>query len=155
MSAALTGGPARVPPPRPAGSIGSLLLALAPLVAGLCAAVLPPLSTLSTAPAEAVLASVRPPVAVVAVQVSLRVPSQAIGRAGGQPHVLVVHGDGRVERREVQLGAARQGWQLVTHGLLPGERVIVTGLTRVFDGMHVDARDIALAPNAPHAPWPA
>jgi membrane fusion protein, multidrug efflux system len=45
--------------------------------------------------------------------------------------VMVLDPDNRVRRREVALGAERDGMNVISAGLKPGEIVVVNGLQRV------------------------
>jgi membrane fusion protein (multidrug efflux system) len=59
--------------------------------------------------------------------------------------VFIVEGD-VAQPREVELGATRAGQQEIRAGLKPGERVIVSGRTKVQPGLKV-----AIEPAAPKA----
>lgn len=61
------------------------------------------------------------------------VPSEAIVRRDGRNMVFVAAPDGRVEARDVQLGAESGGWVNVT-GVQVGERVITSGHSRLQHG---------------------
>jgi RND family efflux transporter MFP subunit len=53
-------------------------------------------------------------------------------------YVYVVGGDGKAERRNVELGAQRGEMRIITSGLKAGEHVIVKGLQRVKPGQAVE-----------------
>ena len=55
----------------------------------------------------------------------LAVPDSAVLDSGTRQVVLVDHGEGRFEPREVTLGAAVDGYEEITGGLKPGESVVV------------------------------
>lgn len=79
-------------------------------------------------------------------QEALQVPQRAIQRdPKGQSFALVVSAEGMVERRDVQLGAARGDAWLVESGLAAGERVIVEGLQKARAGAPVRVVDPAVA----------
>ena len=79
-------------------------------------------------------------------QEALQVPQRAIQRdPKGHSFALVVGADGMVERRDVQLGAARGDAWLVESGLSAGERVIVEGLQKARPGASVRVVDPAVA----------
>jgi RND family efflux transporter MFP subunit len=67
---------------------------------------------------------------------ALIVPVDAIIIFAGVTRVFVVEGD-TAQSREVELGATREGQQEIRAGLKPGERVIVSGRTKVQPGMKV------------------
>jgi len=67
---------------------------------------------------------------------TLVVPVEAIVVFAGVPKVFVVEGD-VAQPREVELGATRGEAQEVRAGLKPGERVIVSGRTKVQPGARV------------------
>lgn len=57
----------------------------------------------------------------------LSLPDTAIQREGGKAIVFVAKGEGRFEKRPVELGPESQGWQVVRSGLQPGEQVVTKG----------------------------
>ncbi|MDX1649720.1 MAG: efflux transporter periplasmic adaptor subunit, partial [Myxococcota bacterium] len=59
---------------------------------------------------------------------------------GAASHVLVVGGDGLVERRRVQLGLRRPGLVEVRDGLAAGERVVTHGAAGARPGEPVRIR---------------
>ncbi|MBM5810952.1 MAG: efflux RND transporter periplasmic adaptor subunit [Gammaproteobacteria bacterium] len=69
-------------------------------------------------------------------QPGLVVPEQAVIPERGSMYVFVV-ADGKVERREVQLGRRNPGEVEVIEGLAAGERVIVEGTQKVRPGVAV------------------
>ena len=84
-------------------------------------------------------------------QQALLVPQQALSRdAKGAASVLVVDGQGRVERRAIGADQAVGARWLVTSGLKAGERVITEGSQKVKPGDTVKVQDAA-APAAASA----
>ena len=67
---------------------------------------------------------------------ALIVPAAAVIQ-GDQPAVLLVDGEGVVQRRAIGLGIASANLQEVTSGLQPGDQVIVGGLSTLQPGEHV------------------
>lgn len=67
------------------------------------------------------------------------IPERALFPRGAQQFVYVVR-DGRAELREVHVGQRRPGQAEIVSGLQAGERLIVSGIQRVNDGVAVDAR---------------
>ena len=68
---------------------------------------------------------------------ALLVPQRAVIELQGSYQVAVVDGDNKVSIRAVTVG--RQDWQSMDrrHGVKPGERVVVEGVQKVRQGMHV------------------
>ncbi len=62
------------------------------------------------------------------------VPEQALGTDLGKRYVLVLGQGDRVQYRPVTLGAAVGELRIVTAGLTPGERIVVTGMQKVKPG---------------------
>jgi membrane fusion protein, multidrug efflux system len=58
---------------------------------------------------------------------------------------MVVGADNRATYREVTLGAFVDGLRMVTNGLEPGERIIVSGLQRVRPGSLVAPELVQMA----------
>lgn len=65
---------------------------------------------------------------------ALLVPERAIGTDQGRKYVAVVGAADRVEYRTVEPGPLDAGLRVVSSGLEPGDRVIVSGLTRLRPG---------------------
>lgn len=91
---------------------------------------------------------------------AILVPQRAVSRnTRGEPTVKLVDPDGKVEERIVETGQAIKDQWVVTGGLKAGERLIVTGASRVADGQQVavgqttdaNARTVAQGPSARHA----
>jgi membrane fusion protein, multidrug efflux system len=70
-------------------------------------------------------------------ELALMVNERAIGTDQSKKFVMVVGADNRATYREVTLGAFVDGLRVVTNGLKPGERIIVSGLQRVRPGSPV------------------
>jgi membrane fusion protein, multidrug efflux system len=80
---------------------------------------------------------------------ALLAPQQGISHSpDGSATALVVGSGDKVEARSVQLGHAVGNQWLVTHGLTPGDRLIVGGLQKVRPGMRV----LVLNHSVRHAP---
>jgi membrane fusion protein, multidrug efflux system len=59
------------------------------------------------------------------------IPQPAVLRDARGPYVLVVGGDGKVARKDVQTASAQGGDWIVTAGLAEGDQVIVAGVQKV------------------------
>ncbi len=70
------------------------------------------------------------------------VPSDAVVAQDTDSYLFVVNDDGTVSRRVVALGKSVDTAVQVTDNLMPGERVVVEGMTSLSDGAKV--KDIAL-----------
>ncbi len=70
---------------------------------------------------------------------ALAIDERAIGTDQDRRFVMVVGADNVVAYRQVTLGATADGLRLVTSGLKPGERIVVTGLQRIRPGATVTA----------------
>jgi membrane fusion protein, multidrug efflux system len=68
---------------------------------------------------------------------ALMITERAIGTDLNKRFVMVVDADNKAAYREVTLGALVDGLRVVTNGLKPGERIIVSGLQRVRPGVVV------------------
>jgi membrane fusion protein (multidrug efflux system) len=84
---------------------------------------------------------------------AILVPHIAVQEVQGQKSVLVVSPESKVVLRTVTLGERIGDLSIVTHGLEPGERVIVEGVQKVRPGMAVKA-ETAAAPGPAAAPAP-
>jgi membrane fusion protein, multidrug efflux system len=62
------------------------------------------------------------------------ITERAVGTDQNRQFVLVVGDDQKAAYREVKLGASVDGLRIVTQGLSPGERIVVSGLQRVKAG---------------------
>lgn len=80
---------------------------------------------------------------------ALLVPQQAVTRdIAGQPSVLLVSAERKVERRTIAVDRAVGSRWLVTDGLAPGDEVIVDGFQRIKVGDVVAPQPVQLAPAA-------
>lgn len=68
---------------------------------------------------------------------ALVVPTSAVLRDEVSPHVVVVDDSRRARRRDVRLGLTTATLTQITNGLSAGERVIVSGLNEISEGMEV------------------
>ena len=74
---------------------------------------------------------------------ALLVPQQGVTRTPrGDASALVIGADNKVETRQIVAAQAIGDKWLVTDGLKPGDRVIVTGLQKVRPGAQVKAQEI-------------
>jgi RND family efflux transporter MFP subunit len=71
---------------------------------------------------------------------ALLVPEQAVGTDQGQKFVYVVDNKDEVSYRRVKVGKLYEGMRVITEGIFPGERIVVTGVQRVQPGMKVEAK---------------
>jgi len=76
---------------------------------------------------------------------ALTVPVEALDRETNGASVLVVNGDGVVERRSVRTGLETPNTVQILDGVRDGERVIVGNLGSFTPGQHVDAKPSAMA----------
>lgn len=77
----------------------------------------------------------------------LTIPQQAVTRTPrGEATALVVDRDNRVEVRHITVSTASADSWVVTGGLKPGERAIVSGLQRAQPGMKVAPVEMAATP---------
>jgi RND family efflux transporter MFP subunit len=71
---------------------------------------------------------------------ALLVPERALGSDQGQKFLYVVSDSDEATQRQVKVGSLHDGLRVVTQGLEPGEKIIVSGLQRVRSGMRVDPK---------------
>ncbi|KAF1723013.1 efflux RND transporter periplasmic adaptor subunit [Pseudoxanthomonas wuyuanensis] len=65
-------------------------------------------------------------------------------------YVYVVDDKGQAQRRDVTLGRTADGLRIVQHGLKSGDRVVVSGVQKIFfPGMPVDAKAVAMGGTEP------
>ncbi len=76
---------------------------------------------------------------------ALLISERAVGTDQDKKFVLVVGDDNKAAYRTVTLGATVDGLRVVTTGLQPGERIIVSGLQRVRPGTLVEPQPTAMA----------
>jgi len=80
---------------------------------------------------------------------AILVPHAGVGRdARGNPTVMVVNADSKVEARPVKTERSLDDQWVVTEGLAPGDRVIVEGLQRVRPGAQVEVEEAGTPPAA-------
>jgi RND family efflux transporter MFP subunit len=85
---------------------------------------------------------------------SILVSERAFGSNQGQKFLYVVNGKGEVEYRHVTVGALRDGLRVVESGLKLKEKVIMSGLQLVKEGMAVTPTDVAMTGQEPSEPGP-
>jgi RND family efflux transporter MFP subunit len=71
---------------------------------------------------------------------ALLVPERALGSDQGQKFLFVVNDANEATQRQVKIGSLHGGLRVVTQGLEPDEKIIVSGLQRVRSGMQVDPK---------------
>jgi multidrug efflux system membrane fusion protein len=76
---------------------------------------------------------------------ALLLPDEAIGTDQTTKYVLVVGGDGTVERRNVKLGPLVEGLRVVREGIAGEDWVITRGLQRARPGLKVEPKRVAIA----------
>lgn len=85
---------------------------------------------------------------------AILIPQQTVSRdPKGNPLVLLVNGEGKVEQRTLVLDRALGDQWLVSSGLAPGDRVIAEGVQKVRPGVAVKA--VPFEPNRPPGNPPA
>jgi len=72
----------------------------------------------------------------------LVVPQRALVSVQGVYSVAVVGSDGKAHLRKLELGPTSEGVQIVTQGVVEGERVVVEGVQKVTDGATVNAQTV-------------
>ncbi len=78
---------------------------------------------------------------------AILIPEEAVGTDLSGKYVMVVDGEGKAQKRPVELGDRYEGGRiLVTEGLEGGERIIVQGIQRARPGMPVTIRAAAADP---------
>jgi RND family efflux transporter MFP subunit len=75
---------------------------------------------------------------------ALLLPDEAIGTDQTNKYVLVVEGDGTVERRNVRLGPLIDGLRVVRDGVAAADWVITRGLQRARPGLKVEPKRVAI-----------
>lgn len=71
-------------------------------------------------------------------EAAIQIPQQAVARdPKGNPYVLVVNAEGKVDQRPLTLERAVGNQWLVSGGLATGERIVVEGLQKARPGMTV------------------
>lgn len=75
----------------------------------------------------------------------ITVPQRAIQRdSAGVAQVLLLDAEQKVSQQPVQLGAVQNDRWVVTHGLKPGDRIVIEGLQHARPGEHVRIDDSPL-----------
>jgi RND family efflux transporter MFP subunit len=74
---------------------------------------------------------------------AITIREQSLGTDQGQKFVYVVNDQNKIEYRKVQLGKQQGTQRVVLKGVAEGERVVVSGLQRVREGMQVKAKPFA------------
>jgi membrane fusion protein (multidrug efflux system) len=85
----------------------------------------------------------------------LVVPEKALISVQGAYSVAVVGPDNKVSLHKVELGQASHGAQIVTKGVLEGERIVVDGVQKATDGALVDPRPAPPEGAAPSSASPS
>ncbi len=75
------------------------------------------------------------------------IPQQAVQRDTVGGYVMVVNGDGKVGRKDVEANNSLGNNWVVTRGLTDGDQIIVTGVQMVREG--APAKTVAWQPPAP------
>ncbi len=71
---------------------------------------------------------------------ALLVPDAALGSSQAGRYLLVVNKDGVVEQRSVTIGALDGALRVITSGVAPDDRVVISGLSRAIPGEKVVAK---------------
>ncbi|WP_376695182.1 efflux RND transporter periplasmic adaptor subunit [Wenzhouxiangella sp. EGI_FJ10305] len=79
------------------------------------------------------------------------VPRQAVAQGADGAQLFIVGDDDAVSARSVELGPTRGESRLVLSGLESGERVVVSGLNNLRDGMTVEAQPVEANPESDDA----
>jgi multidrug efflux pump subunit AcrA (membrane-fusion protein) len=88
---------------------------------------------------------------------AIMISEKAIGTDQGQKFVYVVDAQNQVNYRRIQVGRIQNGLRAIRSGLSQDEKIIVTGLQRVREGVKVTPKDVdmpvpavAMAPTNEH-----
>ena len=76
---------------------------------------------------------------------SIMVPEQALGTDQGKKFIYVVNDKNKIEKRIVEFGKLDKGLREITSGLGGTERVVVSGLQRVKEGIEVSPKNATIA----------
>ena len=71
---------------------------------------------------------------------AILVPSRAILQIMDKNFIFVVNADGVVEQKSVEVGGTSGSDTIIKAGLAPGDTIIVDGLTKVKNGVKVNAK---------------
>lgn len=75
------------------------------------------------------------------------VPQEAVGQGASGPRIFVVEDD-QAHARDVELGPVVDNRQVILDGLEPGDRIVVSGLVTLQDGMPVQPTEVDSADEA-------
>jgi multidrug efflux system membrane fusion protein len=75
---------------------------------------------------------------------AILIDDRAVSTDQAKKFVLVVDAQNRAQYREVKLGNMYQGFRVITSGLQPGERIVVSGLQRVRPGSPVQPHEVPM-----------
>lgn len=78
---------------------------------------------------------------------AVTLPSLAVQRGPEGPYVWVVKQDDTVEQRPIEAQMVGEDLAIATKGLKPGERIVLTGQSRLDVGTHVEIRKANGTPN--------
>jgi multidrug efflux system membrane fusion protein len=76
---------------------------------------------------------------------AILIDDRAVSTDQAKKFVLVVDAQSRAQYREVTLGNTYEGLRIITKGLKPGDRIVVSGLQRVHPGDVVKARPVEMS----------
>jgi len=82
---------------------------------------------------------------------ALLVPQQSVQQLQGSYQVAVVGADNKIDIRPVKVGEQVGSMWIITHGLNPGERVVVSGVQKVKTGMVVNPKPSVAEPTPAQA----
>jgi RND family efflux transporter MFP subunit len=85
----------------------------------------------------------------------LAVAEQALGTDQGQKFVYVVDDAGEVSYRRVKVGRLHEGFRIIADGLAPGEKVVVSGLQRIRQGVKVQPKVVEMPGQNPKSETPS
>ena len=77
---------------------------------------------------------------------ALLVPQQAVQQLQGSHQVAVVGDDKKVDIRSVKVGEQVGNMWIITEGLKPGERIVISGVQKVKAGMVVNPKSSSVEP---------
>lgn len=87
---------------------------------------------------------------------AILIPQQTVSRdAKGNPYILIVNAESKVEQRIIQVDRALGDQWLVTSGLEPGEKIVMEGQQKARPGTQVIAQPFGAAKPAVTQPAPA
>lgn len=82
---------------------------------------------------------------------AILVPQQAVQQLQGSPQIAVVGDDHKIDIRSVKVGEQVGNMWIITQGLKPGERIVVTGVQKVKTGMVVNPKPYVAEPTPTQA----